>query len=170
MHKRVVVAGVLVCVIVMAAGVTLAPAKKGKGHDGDRGNDRDRSGRVLFGVLTGRNEIGADGERGAGDADGRGTASGIIDGDQLCFGLTVKNVAAPTAAHIHRGQKNENGPIVISLAPPQGGDPGASSGCVPVASDLAQEILRHPKRFYWNVHTSEFPGGAVRDQVFTRKK
>jgi hypothetical protein len=164
-----VIAGVLVCAIVLAAGVTLAPAKKGKGHDGDRGSNGDRSERVLLGVLNGRNEVDAEGDKGAGDPDGRGSASGVIDDGQLCFGLTVKNLAAPTAAHIHRGRKKENGPIVVTLAPPQGGDPGASSGCVPVAAGLAEELLRHPKRFYWNVHTQEFPGGAVRGQVRTKK-
>ncbi len=38
-----------------------------------------------------------------------------------------------------------------------------------VASDLARDLLRHPNRFYWNVHTAEFPGGAIRDQVFAKR-
>ncbi|MBA3328570.1 MAG: CHRD domain-containing protein [Solirubrobacterales bacterium] len=170
MSKRLLTAGATACAVALATGVAFAPAHEGRSDDrGHRGDDRERSERVLLGVLNGRNEIGPDGRKGAGDPDGQGTASAVIDGDQLCFGLTVKNLGAPAAAHIHRGRKDVNGPVVITLTAPQAGDPGASSGCVAVAGDLARDLLRHPNRFYWNVHTAEFPGGAIRDQVFAKR-
>ena len=79
----------------------------------------DRKGeRVLFALLKGRNEIGADGRRGAGDPDGRGGFTALIANDQVCFGLTVDNIATPIAAHIHRGKPSQNGPIVVTLTPP----------------------------------------------------
>jgi CHRD domain len=69
------------------------------------------------------------------------------------------------AAHIHRVV---NGPIVVPLNQPSSGDPGASSGCVTVDPKLARAILRHPHRYYANVHTAAFPSGAVRGQLFGR--
>ncbi len=120
----------------------------------------------LFGVLSGANELTEDGERGAGDRNGRGTATAVIDGRRLCFGLTVRNINRPVAAHIHRGRRNENGPVVIPLRQPLNGDPGSASGCTRVNRRLARQIMRNPQRFYWNVHTRDFPAGAVRGQLF----
>ncbi len=124
----------------------------------------------LFGVLNGKNEVSPTGEKRAGDPDGKGSASAIYDEGRLCFGLTVKNIGTPTGAHIHRGTRGKNGPIVVHLSQPSAGDPGASSGCVNVQESLARSILRRPHRFYWNVHTSEYPAGAIRGQVFAKAK
>jgi hypothetical protein len=123
--------------------------------------------RALFAVLTGRKEVDADGRRGAGDLNGRGSFTAIVDGNQLCFGITVKNLgAAPVAAHIHgRARPNQNAGIVVPLTAPSSADPGASSGCVTVDPALAAAILKRPHKYYANVHTTEFPGGAVRGQL-----
>ena len=125
--------------------------------------------KVLFGVLNGKNEIGPDGKKRAGDLDGKGSATAIIDDGKLCFGLTAKNIGNPTGAHIHRGTRGENGPIVVRLTPPSAGDPGASSGCVNIEPSLAQAILKNPRKFYWNIHTSDKPAGAIRDQVSAKR-
>ena len=124
---------------------------------------------AIFGVLSGANELTEDGKPGAGDRNGRGTATAVIDGRRLCFGITVRDIDEPVAAHIHRGRRNENGPVVVPLRQPESGDPGASSGCVRVQRRLARQMLRNPQRFYWNVHTEEFPAGAVRGQLFVRR-
>jgi hypothetical protein len=126
--------------------------------------------RALFAVLTGRKEVDANGSRGAGDPDGRGSFTATIDGNELCFGITVKNLDAPGAAHIHKGRAHQNGGIVVPLVHPQEGDPGASAGCVPIADELAQAILEHPRRYYANVHTTAFGAGAIRGQLFRRSR
>jgi hypothetical protein len=127
--------------------------------------------RALFAVLTGRKEVDPEGNRGAGDPNGRGTFAATIDGSQLCFGLTVKNLDAPVAAHIHKGRANQAGGVVLPLTPqPTTGDPGASSGCTTVSADLARAILKNPRKYYTNVHTAAFPGGAVRGQLFRRAR
>lgn len=143
----------------------------------DRGSDArpaaqdKRENRALFAVLTGKKEVDAEGNRGAGDPDGRGTFSATVDGNQLCFGITVKNIGAPFAAHIHKGRKRENGRVVVTLDHPKSGDPGASSGCTTVDdAALVRAILRKPHRYYANVHTEAFPGGAVRGQLFRRAR
>ena len=121
----------------------------------------------LFAVLLGGNEVSATGEANAGDADGRGSATVLIDGTTLCFGLVVDGIGTPTAAHIHRNVAGLNGPIVVPLTHPDTGDPGASSGCVPgLDRTLLTQIQSRPSAFYVNVHTGVFPDGAVRGQLF----
>jgi hypothetical protein len=121
--------------------------------------------RALFAVLTGRNEVDANGRRGAGDPDGRGSFTAIVDGNQLCFGVTVTNLDTPTAAHIHAGRRNQSNPPLVPLTQPATGDPGAAGGCVAVDPTIAQAILKNPHKYYFNVHTAAFPNGAVRGQL-----
>ncbi|HEX2085818.1 MAG TPA: CHRD domain-containing protein [Solirubrobacteraceae bacterium] len=135
----------------------------------------------LFGALSGANEVGPDGKKNAGDPDGSGGATGTIDdqpgpNSELCVGLVFKNIGTPTASHIHRGKPSEAGPVVVGFfgpptqtPPPPSGDPGSFSDCVTISDTLAAELLKNPSHFYWNVHTQQFPGGAIRDQVFTKK-
>lgn len=126
----------------------------------------------LYGVLLGANEIGADGKKRAGDKDGRASASATIDEGttKLCFGLTAKNLDEPVAAHIHKGERGRNGAVVVTLVAPSAGDPGASSGCVDIAASLAKSITKNPHKFYWNIHTKDFPAGSVRGQLFKKTK
>jgi hypothetical protein len=142
------------------AGAAMKPPPKTKAHAKAKSESR-----ALFAVLTGRNEVDANGRRGAGDPDGRGSFTAIVDGNQLCFGITVTNLDPPEAAHIHKARRNQNGAIVVPLTQPTDGNPGASSGCVTVDTVLAQAILKNPHKYYANVHTAAFPGGAVRGQL-----
>jgi len=121
--------------------------------------------KALFAVLSGRKEVDDEGRRGAGDPDGRGSFTATVDDGQLCFGITVANLDQPVGAHIHKARPNRNGEIVVELTPPADGDPGASSGCVAVAADLARAILKNPHKYYVNVHTAAFPDGAARGQL-----
>jgi hypothetical protein len=164
MRTRIVLVGcgaaVLLALLVGAA-LAGAAAKPTESTSATAGN-----GGALFAVLTGRKEIGTDGRRGAGDPDGHGSFTATVDGNQLCFGITVTNIDTPNAAHIHKARPNQSGPVVVPLTAPSGGDPGASSGCVSVESTLAGAILRNPSKYYANVHTAAYPGGAVRGQLF----
>jgi hypothetical protein len=165
MRSRTVVALVTAGVIggAGAGALTAAVADSGSATASAKGP----AASVFFGVLLGKNEIGTDGKKRAGDLDGRGSASATIDTDtnELCFGLTAKDIAEPVAAHIHKGTKGENGPIVVPLTPPSAGDPGASSGCVAIDAALAKALAKNPRKYYWNIHTADFPGGAIRGQV-----
>jgi len=160
------------CLLLLGLGSAIATGHGDGGrHKGDHHpGGHHKASAALFAELSGRNEISATtGQPGAGDPDGFGSASFTFDGDQLCFGITVANLAGPVAAHIHKGGKAENGPIVIPLTQPATGDPGASSGCVPLNTPelaaTAADIQAHPRAYYANVHTGEFPGGAVRGQL-----
>jgi len=117
------------------------------------------AGRKFTTSLTGAAEV-----PGPGDTDGTGTASIAVNVGQkrVCFELEVKNIAAATAAHIHRGAATVAGPVVVGLDAPTDGD---SDGCKDVSRELAQEILKDPSAFYVNVHNADFPNGAVRGQL-----
>jgi hypothetical protein len=84
---------------------------------------------------------------------------------EICFAISVANITLPAAAaHIHVGEAGVAGDVVVTLAPPDEG--GASAGCVSgVDSALIQAILANPAGYYVNVHTSDFPAGAVRGQL-----
>lgn len=113
-------------------------------------------------TLSGSNEV-----PGPGDEDGTGTAAVTVDmaNGQVCYDLNVQNLAFPAAAaHIHRGAAGESGPVVVpfDMAPDAS---GAAASCVKVEADLLSEIAQNPAGFYVNVHTSEFPDGAIRGQI-----
>ena len=102
-----------------------------------------------------------------GDSDGVGEALLTINVGQrkVCWELTVSNVALPaTASHIHHAPAGIRGGIVVFLSPP--GASGTANGCATDQDrEVLQEILVRPEDFYVNVHTSEYPAGAVRAQL-----
>jgi hypothetical protein len=123
----------------------------------------------LAAVLNGRNEVPAQGGPAVGDKDGQAIQVLRIKGDQVAFALSWKNVAAPTAGHIHLGARGVNGAVKIpffgSALP---GTLNAAVGKVTIADKaLLDEIKANPTGFYANLHTAEFPGGAVRGQLHT---
>lgn len=108
--------------------------------------------------LTGKSEVPR------GDRDGRGfaTVKTKPGENRICYSLDAHRVRGVTMAHIHRGHFGENGPPVLTLKAPYGGE---SSGCKRASSSLIKEINRNPSRFYVNVHNMQFPNGAVRGQL-----
>jgi hypothetical protein len=124
---------------------------------------------AIFAVMTGPKEVDVNGEH-HGDRNGRGSFSATLDGRQLCYGIQVKNINDPVAAHIHRGSAKVAGPVVQPLVQPSAGDPGASSACVQISRSLARGLRVHPSRYYVNVHTADLPNGAIRGQLFARSR
>ena len=117
------------------------------------------AGRPLTATLTGANETGG------GDLDGSGTARVTLNYGQsrLCFSIAVKGITPALAAHVHDGDAGANGPVIIPLTAP--GADGTSRGCKTVTRSLLKGILTDPAGYYVNVHTGEFPGGAIRGQL-----
>ncbi len=85
---------------------------------------------------------------------------------QVCYRITTSHLAPVLAAHIHLGMAGTNGPIV---APLFGYSPAKTwtsfYGCVSASPAVLRAILRDPRRYYVNVHTTQFPAGAIRGQV-----
>lgn len=123
---------------------------------------------VFFAHLLGGNEVGPAGDANAGDQEGLGSATVITKNKgTICFAILVNNIGIPSAAHIHKSVAGQNGPIVVPLAAPKNGSPGSSSGCVKSLDPaLLADIKNNPSAYYINVHSDEFPGGALRGQLF----
>ncbi len=101
-----------------------------------------------------------------GDPDGSGTASIVIDPEAgtACWDLTAEGIEPVTQSHIHIGAEGESGDVVVPLD--VDGFEGTSEGCVE-DQDAAtlQAIVDDQSGYYVNVHTADFPGGAIRGQL-----
>jgi hypothetical protein len=103
---------------------------------------------------------------GPGDPDGTGTAwlSINVGLRQVCYTLEVANIILPAVgAHIHEAPVTDPGPVVIPLISPDAS--GVSGGCATADRALLIDILANPDEYYVNVHSSDFPAGAVRGQL-----
>jgi hypothetical protein len=101
---------------------------------------------------------------GPGDNDGRGTATITLNPDkgEVCYSLTVVNIKEATAAHIHEGAAGKAGAVKVALEAPK---TGTAMGCKQAEATLIEAIMQHPDNYYVNVHSAEFPQGAVRGQL-----
>jgi hypothetical protein len=112
----------------------------------------------------------------AGDPDGVGAAAFTFDfidasHTQVCWDLSYSGITAPTLAHIHRGGAGQNtapnqvvpDPLVATSLLPLG--PNSATGCAGIDPALVTEITTTPSNFYVDVHTSDFPAGAIRGQL-----
>src|SRR5688500_3545151 len=97
------------------------------------------------------------------DPDGTGTATIIIAGTTVNYTITVNNITPPIAQHIHVGAAGVNGPIVVNLPGTWVGN--TLVGVTTTTPAQAAAIIANPSGFYVNVHTNDFPGGAVRGQL-----
>ena len=98
-----------------------------------------------------------------GDPDGSGFGGVVLDGGDVYFFLSVDDIAAPTAAHIHRGTSAQSGSVLVGFGPVF--TDGFAFGMVSPGATVVDEILANPNGFYVNVHNADFPGGAVRGQL-----
>jgi hypothetical protein len=120
-----------------------------------------QTGTRLETTLTGAAEV-----PGPGDPNGSGTALIFLNQgqEQICFEITVSGITLPAiGAHIHVAPVGVAGPIIVPLTPPDAS--GSSSGCVSADRDLIKAIRQNPANYYVNVHTTEFPAGAIRGQL-----
>lgn len=102
-----------------------------------------------------------------GDADGTGTALLTVNHGQgeVCSDLSVADITLPaTFAHIHKAAPGIRGPVVVGLSAPDA--TGRGIGCASgVDRAILRDILTNPGDYYVNVHTTDYPAGAVRGQL-----
>jgi hypothetical protein len=100
-----------------------------------------------------------------GDPDGAGTATVTFKpgAGEICWDLKVSNIVLPSVgAHIHEGRQGTAGPIVVPFSPPDAN--GVATGCNKPDAALMARIMQNPENFYVNIHSSDFPAGAIRSQ------
>jgi hypothetical protein len=104
---------------------------------------------------------------GPGDPNGEGVAilKGNDEEGQICYKITFSGIGQAAAAHIHKGTKTESGDVKVTLF--EGSKSSPAKGCVDVAAKLIEKIQENPARYYVNVHTGDYPDGAIRGQIKT---
>jgi len=105
--------------------------------------------------LTGTDEVPPLSVPGSGSGTIRVEEDGTVSGS-----VTTKDVAG-TMAHIHRGAKGTNGPVIVPL------DKNGDTYTVPAGRKLTPEQIKDLKagNLYVNVHTAKNKGGEVRGQL-----
>jgi len=108
------------------------------------------------------------------DPDGFGGAAVTFDlttgFENVCWDLSYGNLTGtPTMAHIHGpAAPGANGPVVIGFTPFTDLGATSASGCRALTAPeilVATDIVANPEDYYVNVHTTDFPGGAIRGQL-----
>jgi hypothetical protein len=160
--------------------VAAAPAQAAPGHGNGHGTTNNNTTKIkpikadrsnapaifLTAQLNGLNEVPpADGKK-AGDKDGSAVAFLKVKGNRVTYSLKWKGISAPTLGHLHQGVAGVNGAVAVTLfgsAMPEGVNAAVGAGSFEDPA-LAKALRTNPAGFYFNVHTAEFPGGAVRGQ------
>jgi hypothetical protein len=108
---------------------------------------------------------------GPGDPDGRGTAKVRIDAKagKACLKASWDNIATPTLGHIHVGERDTFGDVVVdffsAVTPDELEEDNRIRVCVPADTALLSQIAKRPAGYYVNIHNPRFPGGAIRGQL-----
>ncbi|MEI5102229.1 CHRD domain-containing protein [Streptomyces sp. PmtG] len=124
-------------------------------------------GSLLVASMNGANEVPVPGGPAVGDKDGAALQFVRVKGDKVSVTVKWRGTARPTALHIHEGVKGANGGIKVDFTRLlAGAGHQRVTGTVKVTdAALLKRLKTNPKGFYANLHTAEFPGGAVRGQL-----
>jgi hypothetical protein len=123
----------------------------------------------LTAYASGSQEVREPGKK-VGDRDGAARWQIDVKSTTLRYAVTWSRLAPVTMGHIHRGKAGVNGPVAAGLFADADALPKSVrgiAGVVPVKRGLARALLRTPKNWYTNLHTTEFPDGAVRGRLGT---
>jgi hypothetical protein len=113
---------------------------------------------VVSAKLSGRNERPTNG-----DPDGSGLVILHLNATKgtACWEFRgVRKIAAPQAAHIHKGRKGKAGPVFVPL-----GSAYRAKGCQKASKRTIEAVETHPNYFYVNIHNARYPNGALRGQL-----
>ncbi|MEV0151744.1 MULTISPECIES: CHRD domain-containing protein [unclassified Nonomuraea] len=134
----------------------------------------------LGGVLQGSNratlssradggqEVQAKDGKKRGDKDGRAVWWLRPHGSAIGYTAIWSGLAPVTNGHVHKGVRGRNGAVVADLFAAAKGLPAGVTGVAGEArlpAAVVKRIAAHPGRYYSNLHTTEFGGGAVRGQL-----
>ncbi|MET9409404.1 CHRD domain-containing protein [Streptomyces sp. NPDC002935] len=191
-RKSLILTGVAVAAAAgVAAAVIPAVAADHGGHGGNHGTSHSESsatnhsghgdstvvtqhgvlggsgGTILAASLRGASEVPVQGGPAVGDKDGAALEFIKVKGDKVSVAVTWRGTGRPTLLHIHQGAKGTNGGVKVDFGKLLDRIKGHSVvGTVKVDDAALLDALKtDPGSFYANLHTAEFPGGAVRGQL-----
>jgi hypothetical protein len=122
-----------------------------------------QTGPTLGAVLTGDQEV-----PGPGDPDGSGNATFTFNADrtQVTVDATFSGIGtAITGAHIHQAPPGSSAGVAIGFSGAATITDGRMKATVAIDPSLANQIIANPYGFYFNIHTQQFPSGAIRGQL-----
>ena len=127
----------------------------------------DSGGTILAAGLNGANEVPVQGGPAVGDKDGAALEFVKVKGDKVSVAVKWRGTGKPTLLHIHQGAKGANGGIKVDFTKLLENTEGRTvTGTVKdEGAALLRRLKSDPGSFYANLHTAEFPGGAVRGQL-----
>jgi hypothetical protein len=131
----------------------------------DRTSGQDTT--VLAASLRGANEVPVAGGPAVGDRDGAALQFVKVRGDKVSVAVKWAGTGRPTALHLHEGVRGTNGGIKVDFTELlEKSGRRTVTGTVKVKdAALLDRLKTNPTSFYANLHTAEFPGGAVRGQL-----
>lgn len=99
---------------------------------------------------------------GGGAEEGYADFNAALDHEkgEICYTFTAGDIEM-TVAHIHEGEAGESGPPVVTIELTGDDD----EICAEIDRGLARKIGNKPGDYYVNLHTAEFPAGAIRGQL-----
>jgi hypothetical protein len=151
--------------VAAAAGLTFAvlPASADSGNT-DAGSG---GGDVFVASLRGANEVPVEGKPAVGDPDGTALEFIEVKGDQVSVTVNWRYTGRPTMLHIHQGARGANGDVKIDFSGllTHSRDQQVTGTVQVKDAKLLDALKTDPSAFYANLHTAEFPGGAVRGQL-----
>ena len=111
----------------------------------------------LVAVLTGANETGG------GDPKAVGGFKVEMDPEtnDFCYSLWADKGFKPSMAHVHSGAAGSDGPPLATLDMTG----KTSDACIAIDKAKLQPIADDPSQFYVNIHSADFPQGAMRGQL-----
>jgi hypothetical protein len=116
-------------------------------------------------------------------ASGRADFELVRNGAALEYSMSVANISNVTMAHIHRGARGQNGPIIAYLFGPVPGFSTTASQTLKVGTLTTADIIpvagfngsleslieeMRQGNTYVNVHTTTRPAGEIRGQIELR--
>ena len=109
--------------------------------------------------LTGKAET----PRGAPHGAGNAVIALHDHAREVCWRFSrLHGFSGATFSHVHHAPPGESGPIVVPLS-----TVGKlhHRGCVHVSASVLGAIAKDPHAYYVNIHSTAYPGGAVRGQL-----
>jgi hypothetical protein len=94
----------------------------------------------------------------------------LLSNNSLTYSIAVVGLAygdALVAAHIHVGDVISNGGVILSLNPTFNGS-SASGTINNIRTSLVDSLKNDMNELYFNVHSTQVPGGLMRGQLNTK--